>query len=135
MQKINSETDLRNAILRLESKQAYEGQMLKEQFHLAYDSMKPVNILKNTFKAAIGSKELKADILTTTVGLTTGYLSKKLFEKVSHNPFRKLLGSALMFGITSIVTKNPRTVKSLGSKILKIISHKQGHNAGAEKAS
>lgn len=125
MQQIISETDLRNAILQLESKQNNEGKQLKEQFHLVYNSMKPLNIIKSTFKAVADSQEFKDDVLTTTVGLTAGYLSKTIFEKVSHNPIKKILGSVLMFGITNIVAKNPKTIKSLGNKFLKIISSKR----------
>ncbi|HEY6503714.1 MAG TPA: hypothetical protein VIZ28_07070 [Chitinophagaceae bacterium] len=121
MQKINTATSLRNAILELEMRQANEGKILKEQFHIAYESLKPLNLIKNTFKQAAGSVALKENLLNTSVGLTAGYLSKILFEGVSHNPLKKLLGSALMFGITNLVTKNPETLKSIGMKLLKVI--------------
>ncbi|MBK5273414.1 MAG: hypothetical protein JJE22_20630 [Bacteroidia bacterium] len=125
MQEIISESDLRNAILQLESKQNNEGKQLKEQFHLAINGMKPINLLKSTFKEVANSQELKDDILTTTAGLAAGYVSKTIFEKISHNPIKKILGSVLMFGVTNMVAKNPETVKSLGSAFLKIISGKR----------
>jgi hypothetical protein len=46
MEKINSESDLRGAIIQLENKKDEEGKMLKKEFHLAYESIKPVNIIK-----------------------------------------------------------------------------------------
>ena len=121
MQKINSGNELKEAIIRLEVLQASEGKMLKEQFHLAYQSIMPINIIKNTFKAATESHELKNDIINTAIGITTGFLSKKLFESVSHSPVKKLLGTALLFGITSVVTNNPEPIKSLGKGLLKTI--------------
>jgi len=45
---INSATDLRAAILQLETRQAAEEKLLKENFHLAYESIKPINLIKNT---------------------------------------------------------------------------------------
>lgn len=124
MQKINSAAALRGAIAQLEIAHAEEGKMLKQQFHLAYESIKPMNLIKSTFKEAVESPELKDNIINTSVGLATGYLSKLLFVNVSHSPVRKLLGIALQFGITQVVAKNPEAVKSVGKKLMKIISPK-----------
>ena len=44
MQKINSATELRVAILQLESKRVEEEKILKEHFRLAFDSIKPINL-------------------------------------------------------------------------------------------
>jgi hypothetical protein len=122
MQQINSTTNLRDAILKLESAQAQEGKILKEQFQLAYESVKPINLIKNTFKEVTASQSLKENLLNTAVGITAGYLSKKLVEGTSDSPFKKLLGTALMFGITNAVAKNPDAVKA-AAKGLFIIIH------------
>jgi hypothetical protein len=130
MQKINSAAALRDAIAQLEITHAEEGKMLKQQFHLAYESIKPLNLIKSTFKEAVESPDLKDNIINTSVGLATGYLSKLLFVNVSHNPVRKLLGVALQFGITQMVAKNPEAVKSIGKKLMKIISRKSVKASG-----
>ena len=127
MQKIKSAAGLREAILQLERKQAYEGKILKEQFHRANESIKPINLIISTFKEVAASRDLKNNIVNTSIGLTAGYLSKILFESVTKSPFKKLLSSALMFGITSIITKNPEAVKSLGKGFVKIIRRKSGN--------
>jgi len=127
MQKINSETGLRDAILQLESKQADEAKMLKEQFHLAYESIKPINLIKSILKEAVASRDLLDNLLNTSVGLTAGYLSKILFQGVTKSPFKKLLGTALMFGIINVVAKNPEAVKSFGNGFLKMIMSKLGN--------
>lgn len=134
MQKINSLTGLREAIFQLEIRQAEEAKMLKEQFYLAYNSVKPINLIKSTFKEVAESRELKDNIVNTSIGLTAGYVSKVLFEGTSKNPLKRLLGSFLMFGITNLVTKNPNTVKTVGQKFLKMISpHSNGTVNGAGK--
>jgi hypothetical protein len=122
MEKINTESELRAAIVRLETTQAVEGKILKEQFHLTYESIKPINLIKSTLKEATASTEVKDSLLNISVGLAAGYFSKKLFEGVSHEPLRKLLGSALMLGITTTIAKNPEAVKAVGLGIMKIIS-------------
>ena len=134
MQEINSATDLRDAILQLESRQAEEGKMLREQFHLAYNSIKPINLIRSTFEQATASPEIKDTILNTTVGLTDGYLSKLFFEGATKSPLKKLLGTILMFSIKNIVAKNPRIVKTLGEKFITIVKGKQEHSVnGTDK--
>jgi len=129
MRKIDSETGLRDAILQLEIQRTKEGKILKEQFYLAVDSVKPINLIKNTFKEAVASRDLKYDIVNTSVGLTAGYLSKIVFTSVLKTPLTKLLGTALMFGITNLVARNPETVKSLGKGFIKMIRSKPGRSA------
>lgn len=121
MLNINSATELRDAILQLESKQEDEGKMLKENFQITYESIKPINLIKSTLNEITASQDLKDNLLNTAAGLTAGYLSKKLFVGVSHNPLKKLLGTALMYGITNLVAKHPETIKSVGNGILNLI--------------
>ncbi|HLG33789.1 MAG TPA: hypothetical protein VI757_02830 [Bacteroidia bacterium] len=127
MQTINSEATLKDAIVQLEHKRTYEEKILREQFHLACESMKPLNLIKSTFKDAFtsgkdaaASPDFKDNIVNTSVGLAAGYLSKLLFVNVSHSPIRKLLGIALQFGITALVAKNPEAIKSMGKGVINI---------------
>lgn len=126
IQKIDSATRLREAIVQLEIRQASEEKILKEEFHLACESVKPVNLIKNTLKQAVASVDLKENIVNTSLGLTAGYLSKKIFEGVSKSPLKKVLGSVLMFVITNLVVNNPGRIKSSGTNFLKIFRNKQG---------
>jgi hypothetical protein len=114
MQKIFTETDLRAAILELEGRQAVEQKLLRAQFLVAVDSIKPVNLIKSAFFEVAGSEDIQDNILNSTVGLSAGYLSKFLFQSVSNSPLKKILGTALMFGIKNLVAKNPEIVKSVG---------------------
>ena len=121
MQNIRSENTLRDAILELERRQTDEGKLLKQHFHYAYESIQPINIIKKTFSQVASSEDLKDNILNTGVGLAVGYVSEKLFENVSKNPLKKLIGTAILFGITNIVAKNPETVKALGRGFLNLV--------------
>ena len=133
MQKINLDTGLRGAILQLEGRQADEGEMLKEEFQLVIQSIKPINLIRNSFREAAESKDLRDDIISTSVGLAAGYLSKKLFESVSHRPLKRLLGTALQFGITNVVAKNPEAVKSVGKWLINMIVYKFGRRANIDE--
>jgi hypothetical protein len=135
MKKINSETGLQDAILLLESKQADEGKILREQFYLTLDSLKPVNLIKSTFKEAVASKELTDNILNSSLGLAAGFISKLIFQGLTKSPVKRLVGTALMFGITNVVAKNPEAVKSLGKSIINIVRSKSGKHVHEKKNS
>ena len=124
MNTLNSGINLKETILQLELKQAVELKRLREQLHLTYESIKPINLVKNTFKEVAASEELTDNIVNTSVGLAAGYVSKRIFEKASHSPFRKLLGTALLFGVTNLVSKHPHTVKSITADFLNIVKYK-----------
>ncbi len=77
MENISSNAELQNAIQFLEAEQAVKLKLMREQFHLAYESLKPVNLIENAFKEISASPYLVNNLLSTAVGLLTGYLSKK----------------------------------------------------------
>ncbi len=128
MQKINSAISLKNAILELEEKQAREGKMMKMQCLNAAESAKPFNLIVSTFQdlthSLTQSKVLKDTILSTTLGVAAGFLSKRFVENETENPLKKILGRALMFGITNVVAQNHETVSAFGSELMKILEQK-----------
>lgn len=117
VEKINSVTDLKAAIQQLERKQADEVIKLKEEIHFAFESLKPLNLIKSTIREAASSGELKDNLLNTTAGLSAGFLVKKLFVGKSNNPLKKTAGNIIMFGITNMMAKNPGFIPLLGKKI------------------
>ena len=119
MSKTDLSAGLSEAILVLESRQAEEAKQLKKHFQLLQESVKPINLIKNTFKNITESRDLKENVISNSVGLATGFVSKKLFVGASHNPLKKLLGTIIMFGITNIISKNAGTIKSVGGMVIK----------------
>ena len=131
MLKINSETDLRYAILLLESRQAEEAKMVKDQLLVVYESIKPMNLLKSVFSEATGSHDLQDNLINGSVGLTAGYLSKVLFQTLTNSPVKKILGTAVMFGIKNLVSQHPEAVKSIGKGLFNLIRKMlHDHNMG-----
>ncbi len=128
MATINSSAELRNSILQLEAVQANEVKLLKTDFQDAYKSIQPFNIIKNTFKKAAKSDDLKQNIVNTSIGLGTGMILKLLFNGVTKGPVNKIIGNAVMFGITTIVSKNPELIKTAGNNLLHKIFHKPVKN-------
>jgi hypothetical protein len=112
MQNINSVEGLRNAIQLLEIEQKIKGDLLKKQVMVAYESLKPVNLIKNTLKDLFSSSFQGENISGIAAGLTGGYLLKKILIGRSGNPFKKILGSIIQFGVTNIIAQNSQLIKS-----------------------
>ena len=130
MQNISSSAELKNAILLLEVEQTSKRELLKAQLNITYESLRPVNIIRKTLSDIALSQDLTDNILGTASGLASGYLSKKIFIGTSGNLFRKLLGSVLQFGITTVVSQHPDVIKSLGKLILQYFLRKRETNSG-----
>jgi len=129
MKKIETEADLKKAIFLLKTQQTVERTMLKEQLKEIVEAVKPLNLLRNTFKQIVTSRELKDNLFNTTVGLTAGHLSRSVYEGLSHNRFKRILGTGLVLGITNLVSNNPEFIRSLGQSIFKMIrSRLRGDN-------
>jgi hypothetical protein len=100
--------------------------VLKEKFHLAYESINPINMIRHTLKEAAESFDIKENLLVTTVGISVGFLAKKYITGNSNSPFRKLLATALIFGITNFVATHPEAVKKMGRSTLNFIGRIMG---------
>lgn len=132
MQKLTSSQLLDQLILIKQEERDNQGRVLKQEFRVAYENLKPINILKNTFKQATSSPDLKTQIVDTAIGLTTGFIAKKLFTGNSNNPFVKLVGSLLGSFVSSKAEKNADEIKAIGSFLVNKATNKDHLDHGNE---
>src|SRR4051812_17202683 len=105
--KLNTTTEkLDIDIALLKSKQSKELILLKDQFHLTYDSLKPINLIKSLFHEVADSPEIKSNIVSNVIGLSTGYMTKKVLFGATRNPITKLLGTLFQLGVTNVISKH-----------------------------
>jgi hypothetical protein len=135
MQNITSSAELKNAIQLLEAEQAIKGQVLKEQFLLTFESLKPANLVKNTLSDLVSSPFLIDNLLNIAISLATGFLTKKIIVSASGSIFRKFLGSIMQVGVSSAVRQHPDAIKSLGQFIVQHIFQKKDGRAVTEDGS
>jgi hypothetical protein len=112
MQKITSVAGLREEIGELKYKQVAQGQLLKEQFNIVIESLKPVNVIKSTFNDVVASPDLLGNVLNAAIGLTAGIFSKKVLVGSTLNPFKRILGTILEAGIATVVTTKGDTIRN-----------------------
>jgi hypothetical protein len=133
METIVTRTDLRNAIIELEKKQTIEESGLRNQFHEAYESIKPINLIKNSLKEATSDFDLKKTILDSTVGVTSGLLSGVLLKGIVKNPIKRFIGSVVIYGITNYASKHPETFQSIGSGLIGLFKTKSSDQTTEEE--
>ena len=117
MKNISCRAELLEAIQLLEEDQGVKLKLMKEDFRQAYESLNPVNIIKNTLKEMSTSDYLADNLVSTSVGVAAGFVSKKVVFGRTSNLLKRLLGSVLQFGVTNIIAKNPEAVRSFGQYI------------------
>ena len=126
---MTSSAELKKAIELLEAEQDVKLQLLKQQFYTAYESLRPVNLIRSSIKDVTSSPYLIENIVGSALGLATGYFSKRMVVGASVNRVRKLLGSILQFGVTNVIAHNADTIKSFGRQILQHVFNKKETNS------
>ena len=129
MENIKTTEELKNAIELMEFEQLYKWQIVREQLLIVHEGLKPLNLIKSTISEASSSPYLIDNILGAAVGLASGYVSRKIVIGRSANVLRKLIGSALQFGVTNVVARHADSIKTFGQTIFQHFSHKKEMNA------
>jgi hypothetical protein len=106
MKKIHKAEELKNAILELEAKKIVSEEALKKQFHETIEIFKPANIVKNTVSEVSASPQFRHNFLNLALGLGAGYISNKIATGKKAGILARTAGTALQFGITSLIAKN-----------------------------
>ena len=111
MEKKYTAETLREEIKALEIRQAEEGKLVKEQLLITYENLKPINILKNIVNDFYSAENYKRDFIEIVAGMTSGFITKKIIVGESKNPLLKLVGLAIQFGITTLVSKKYNVIR------------------------
>lgn len=117
MKKTN-ETDALNELIVL-TQQQYNTELfqLKEQFHIAYESVKPINLIQNFVHDVTSSPKIKEDVVGNAMGLASGFISKKLMVDHNSSPVKKVLGTIMQFAIANVVSKHSADIKAVGTAL------------------
>jgi hypothetical protein len=118
MKNISEIDSLNQSIIFLENKRAEELILLKEQFDLVHENLRPSNLIKSAFVEITTSPVIKNNTGGIVMGLTSGFLLKKVLVGASRNPFKRILGGLLQFAITNVVSKHFDGIKSTGGNLL-----------------
>lgn len=108
---------LHDMILEQKLKHANDLEQLKDQFYVAYESIKPINLVKNLFQEITTSPDIKNNLVGNVIGLGAGLLTKSILLGTLHNPIKRVFGDALQFSVATMVSKHSDKIKLIGSNL------------------
>lgn len=132
MKKQSAREALRESIRQLEIQQAHEGEELKAQFKATYESLKLVNLVKSSLKEVTESVEIKNTLFESIISVVSGYVSRKLMVNKNSNPFLKIVGLVMQFGITNLVAKNAEVIRIYVTELIDKFLHPKEEAPEAE---
>lgn len=108
-------------ILELEAQQKENLLLLKEDLHEIVENLTPLNLIKNVIGGEITTENIGQNILNDAIGISSGYLSKKLMFGSSNNPVKKVMGSMFQFIVAKFVSNQSGRIEAIGEVILRKI--------------
>ena len=118
MQKISNAIELRMAISELKIVQAKQLIELKAEILSAYNELTPFNIFKASLNKVTSIPNWRKTIIDTALGLSVGYISKKILIGNTHNPIKNIVGSLMQLGVTNVVSNNSEPIKFIVEKAI-----------------
>jgi len=117
---ITNALELKDAIQKLESDRVVQVFLLKQEFKNAYDSINPMSLMRDESSTHL----LGNNMISTSVGLATGYLIKKWIIGKSNSPIRAMIGSAAQIGAINLMAKYQGVIEIVGRTLLNLFLHK-----------
>ncbi|WP_445457780.1 hypothetical protein [Flavobacterium sp. HNIBRBA15423] len=110
METINENQLLDKKIRLLKLKQSNDFEILRDQFNLTLESLKPINIVKESIDDFKKSKEIKHSILESTLGIAGGYLARKMIAGKSAGIFKKISATVIQYLVTNFITNKAEKI-------------------------
>ncbi|MES2590184.1 MAG: hypothetical protein V4622_14490, partial [Bacteroidota bacterium] len=96
-------------------------------------NLKPINLIKNSLKEIVTSNDFQSNAINTAIGITSGFVAKKVLVGETHNPLSKIVGNMIELVVANKVFNNAEGIKSIGGFFLKKLFNKT--NSEDESAS
>jgi hypothetical protein len=118
MKNETSLTILQRDIVLLENKRLETMTSLKQDLRSFHESIKPINLIKNTIQDMSESTDIKEGIGKASLGMASGYVLKKIVFGGASNPIKKIVGLAFQALVTTIIAQNADDIKDKGKSVL-----------------
>lgn len=109
MGRIKSQEGLRKAIDQLELKRIVQEVQIKNEFEQIKETLRPQNIVKNTFSRLAEIPEVKKTMISTAIGLGLGYFSKKVKDVMSEESLDNLVNSVVNTELKKLNRSHPES--------------------------
>lgn len=118
----NIKEQLEFRILELEVQQKENLQLLKEDLQEIVENLTPLNLIKNVIAdSEISSENIGQNIFNDAIGISSGYITKRLMFGSSNNPVKKVMGSMFQFIVAKFVSNQSERIEAIGEVIMRKI--------------
>ncbi len=126
MKAITPSQRLKMDIARLELKRSEDWNAIKEEVDHIKQSFNPILLIKSMFGGGTqGGEALKSGLGNAAVGISTGYVLKKLlFNSATAHPLLKVAGMAFQTVASGYIAKHTDTIKSVAEKAFGFLKSK-----------
>ncbi len=117
--KISNIAELEDAIVRLEIKKLEQKKEMSAEFRSTVESLKPINLLKSSFRS-IDKSHVAKTFLKTAGGIGIGLLTNKLTGgTIKPHGVKSVIGSLVKSSVATALLNNTDKVKAYGLAIFK----------------
>ena len=109
MKTTNQNDILTERITYLKNRQVHELQLLKQQYDITLNNLKPINLIKSTFQEFKSSTELKSNLINGAVGIGTNFLLSKVMVLSPKNPLKNILYNGIRYVANNFTKKKQKT--------------------------
>ena len=121
---INSKDELKTAIRQLEQRKVFEKESLIAGINDFRESIKPVNILKNSLHQISAEPSLGKKILAAGAAIGAGIVTKKILRHSSKKVIGNLAGTALKSIAAAVIAKSGEKFKGAVKNIFQKFSNR-----------
>lgn len=112
MGNINNTTELQARIIELQAQGEEESIALRAELSVVMENVNPVHLLANGLKEIIASPEVKNELFSLTLGMSAGYIAKKIVIGNSENPLQQIAGNVVGMVVSNNVADNSDKIRS-----------------------
>lgn len=110
MKTTNQNDILTERIRYLKNRQEHELQLLKQQYDITLNNLKPINLIKSTFQEFRSSTELKSNLINGAIGMGTNFLLSKVLVLSPRNPLKNILYNGIRYVANNFTKKKQKTL-------------------------
>jgi uncharacterized membrane protein YeaQ/YmgE (transglycosylase-associated protein family) len=115
----NSSFDLQKRISALQLQSMKERLDLKDEVQKILSNIHPVKLITHGLKEIITSPEVKEGLFSLTMGMSAGYVAKKIVVGKSENMIQTIAGNVVGMVVSKNVALHSDQIRSAGMFILK----------------
>jgi|GEM_PF-3075761 len=132
MEHLNPSLELQARITLLQAQALEERLALKQEITEIVTNINPIKLITHGLKEIITSEEMKEGLFSLTMGMSAGYVAKKIVIGNSENAIQHIAGNVVGMVVSKNVAMHSDQIRSAGLLILKGIFSSRTNNSAEE---